>query len=337
MFQIADIKINSPIIVAPMAGISNDAFRQLCFEFNAGLVYSEMVSDKAIFYKNERTLKMLEVPKSEHPVSLQLFGSDINTMVYAAKILDNETNCNLIDINMGCPVNKVIKTGAGSALMKDEDNTVHIIEEIVKSVRKPVTVKMRLGFTVDTMNYLSLAMKLEGVGVSAIALHARTRSQMYEGKADWSHIKVLKDNLHIPVIGNGDVKSVEDFITMKNTTNCDGVMIGRALLGNPFLIKEIDNYLNDIKDYEVTIEDKFNYCLKHCEKLIALYNEKLAISMMRGIAPHYLSGLYNSTTYKEKMNHINSYDDLNNILVEYKKYLDDYSSSNNKDLNSFKG
>lgn len=337
MFQIADIKINSPIIVAPMAGISNDAFRQLCFEFNAGLVYSEMVSDKAIFYKNERTLKMLEVPKSEHPVSLQLFGSDTNTMVYAAKILDNETNCNLIDINMGCPVNKVIKTGAGSALMKDEDNTVHIIEEIVKSVRKPVTVKMRLGFTVDTMNYLSLAKKLEGVGVSAIALHARTRSQMYEGKADWSHIKVLKDNLHIPVIGNGDVKSVEDFITMKNTTNCDGVMIGRALLGNPFLIKEIDNYLNDIKDYEVTIEDKFNYCLKHCEKLIALYNEKLAISMMRGIAPHYLSGLYNSTTYKEKMNHINSYDDLNNILVEYKKYLDDYSSSNNKDLNSFKG
>lgn len=337
MFQIADIKINSPIIVAPMAGISNDAFRQLCFEFNAGLVYSEMVSDKAIFYKNERTLKMLEVPKSEHPVSLQLFGSDINTMVYAAKILDNETNCNLIDINMGCPVNKVIKTGAGSALMKDEDNTVHIIEEIVKSVRKPVTVKMRLGFTVDTMNYLSLAKKLEGVGVSAIALHARTRSQMYEGKADWSHIKVLKDNLHIPVIGNGDVKSVEDFITMKNTTNCDGVMIGRSLLGNPFLIKEIDNYLNDIKDYEVTIEDKFNYCLKHCEKLIALYNEKLAISMMRGIAPHYLSGLYNSTTYKEKMNHINSYDDLNNILVEYKKYLDDYSSSNNKDLNSFKG
>lgn len=337
MFQIADIKINSPIIVAPMAGISNDAFRQLCFEFNAGLVYSEMVSDKAIFYKNERTLKMLEVPKSEHPVSLQLFGFDINTMVYAAKILDNETNCDLIDINMGCPVNKVIKTGAGSALMKDEENTVHIIEEIVKSVRKPVTVKMRLGFTVDTMNYLSLAKKLEGVGVSAIALHARTRSQMYEGKADWSHIKVLKDNLHIPVIGNGDVKSVEDFITMKNTTNCDGVMIGRALLGNPFLIKEIDNYLNDIKDYEVTIEDKFNYCLKHCQKLIDLYNEKLAISMMRGIAPHYLSGLYNSTTYKEKMNHINSYDDLNDILVEYKKYLDDYSSSNNKDLNSFKG
>ncbi len=319
--QIGKIKINSPIIVAPMAGISNGAFRQICFEFGAGLVYSEMVSDKAIFYNNQRTLDMLKVDDNYHPVSLQLFGSDIDTMVYAAKVLDKNTNCDIIDINMGCPVNKVIKTGAGSAMMKKEDESVEIVKKIIENVSKPVTVKMRLGFDAEHKNYLSLSKKLEEVGVSAIALHARTRSQMYEGNADWSHIKILKDNLKIPVIGNGDIKSVNDFINMKKQTNCDAIMIGRALVGNPFLIKEINNYLNGESKVEVDIDDRFNYCLKHAEKLINLFGEKLAIPQMRGLAPHYISGLYNATKYKNKMNSMNSYDDLVNILKEYKKEL----------------
>ncbi len=319
--QIGKIKINSPIIVAPMAGISNGAFRQICFEFGAGLVYSEMVSDKAIFYNNQRTLDMLKVDDNYHPVSLQLFGSDIDTMVYAAKVLDKNTNCDIIDINMGCPVNKVIKTGAGSAMMKKEDESVQIVEKIIKNVSKPVTVKMRLGFDTEHKNYLSLSKKLEEVGVSAIALHARTRSQMYEGNADWSYIKILKDNLKIPVIGNGDVKSVNDFIKMKNETKCDAIMIGRALVGNPFLIKEINNYLNGEIKVEIDIDDRFNYCLMHAEKLINLFGEKLAISQMRGLAPHYISGLYNATKYKNKMNTMNSYDELLNILKEYKEEL----------------
>ena len=321
MFQIQNKVINSDIIVAPMAGISNDAFRQLCFEFNAGLVYSEMVSDKAIYYQNKRTLDMLEVNDDFHPVSLQLFGSDIKTMVYAAKVLDNETNCDFIDINMGCPVNKVVKTGAGSSMMKHEDETVIIVKQIIQNVKKPVTVKMRLGWDLNSMNYLSLSKKLEDVGVSAIALHARTRSQMYEGHSDWSHIKVLKENLKIPVIGNGDVKSVEDFIKMKNETNCDGVMIGRALVGNPFLIKEIDNYLKGLDKIEVSVDDRFEYCLKHARKLIDLSNEKNAMSQMRGLAPHYLSGLYDATTYKNKISRIRSYDELVSILEEYRLYL----------------
>ena len=321
MFQIANHKISSPVIVAPMAGISNDAFRTLCFEFNAGLVYSEMVSDKAIYYDNKRTMDMLKVSDDFHPVSLQLFGSDISTMVYAAKVLDKKTNCDFIDINMGCPVNKVVKTGAGSAMMKNEDETIIIVKQIIENVNKPVTVKMRLGWDIEHLNYLSLSKKLEAVGVSAIALHARSRSQMYEGHADWSHIRILKDNLSIPVIGNGDVKTVDDFIRMKQETNCDGVMIGRAIVGNPFLIKEIDNYLNHKEKIEVSIDDRFAYCLKHARKLIALQGEKLAVSQMRGLAPHYLTGLYDSTTYKEKINHIKTYADLENILNEYREFL----------------
>lgn len=320
--QIKNLKIDSPIIIAPMAGISNGAFRELCFEFGAGLVYTEMVSDKAIFYNNKKTIDMLEVDDRFHPVSLQLFGSETSTMVYAAKVLDKETNCDIIDINMGCPVNKVIKSFAGSAMMLDEDKSVETVKLIVENVSKPVTVKMRLGYTKDNMNYLSLAKKLEQVGVSAIALHARTRSQMYEGKADWSHIKVLKENLSIPVIGNGDVKTVDDFIRMKTETNCDAVMIGRGVVGNPFLIKEIDNYLNGDENYHITFNDKLDYCLKHGKKLVELKGEKIGISEMRGLAVHYLTGMYGSTTYKEKLNHISTYQELCDVINEYRKLLD---------------
>ena len=321
MLVIKNKEIKSPIIIAPMAGITNGAFRELCFEFGAGLVYTEMVSDKAIFYNNKKTMDMLEIDDNFHPISLQLFGSDMDTMVYAAKILDKNTNCDFIDINMGCPVNKVVKTGAGSSMMLKEDETVEIVKAIIDNVEKPVTVKMRLGFTLKNMNYLSLAKKLEQVGVSAIALHARTRGQMYEGHADWSHIKVLKDNLSIPVIGNGDVKTVDDFISMKQETGCDGVMIGRGIVGNPFLIKEISNYLQGKDNIEVSIDDRFNYCLKHAEKLVKLKGEKLGISEMRGLAPHYITGLYQATIFKERMNRINTYQDLKDILDEFKVVL----------------
>lgn len=321
MLHIKNKEIKSPIIIAPMAGITNGAFRELCFEFGAGLVYTEMVSDKAIFYNNKKTLDMLNIDNNFHPVSLQLFGSDLETMVYAAKVLDKNTNCDFIDINMGCPVNKVVKTGSGSAMMLKEDESVEIVKAIIDNVEKPVTVKMRLGFTLKNMNYLSLAKKLEEIGVSAIALHARTRGQMYEGHAEWSHIKTLKENLSIPVFGNGDVKTVDDFIKMINETNCDAVMIGRGVVGNPFLIKEISNYLQGKENFEISVDDKFKYCLSHAEKLVNLKGEKLGISEMRGLAPHYINGLYSATVYKEKMNRMNTYSDLVSILDEYRKVL----------------
>lgn len=321
MFHIKNLKINSDIIIAPMAGITNEAFRQLCFEFDAGLVYTEMVSDKAIFYKNNKTKEMIEISNELHPVSSQLFGADLDTMVYAAKVLDNETYCDIIDINMGCPVNKVIKTGAGSAMMLKEDETVEIVKNIVLNVKKPVTVKMRLGYDKSHINFLSLSKKLEDVGVSAIALHARTRSQMYEGKADWSYIKQLKESVNIPVFGNGDVKTLDDYIKMKEETGCDGVMIGRGIVGNPFLIKEISNYNNNKEIKHITNDDKFDYCLVHAKKLMSLKGENRAISEMRGLAPHYLTGMYNAAMYRGKLNQINTYNDLEAIILEYKEYL----------------
>lgn len=321
MFKIGNVEIKNKIIIAPMAGISNGAFREICYEFNAGMTCSEMVSDKAIYYHNKKTLDMLEVDDKFHPISLQLFGHDIDTMVYAAKVLDNETKTDIIDINMGCPVNKVIKAKAGSYLMKEEDETVKMVEEIIKNVKKPVTVKMRLGFDKNHMNYLSLSKKLEDVGVSAITLHARTKTQMYEGNADWSHIKILKDNLNIPVIGNGDVKTVNDFKRILEETNCDAIMIGRAVVGNPFLIKEINNYLDGKDNYEISYKERFEYLLAHTNKLIKLKGENRGIAEMRGLGPHYISGLYMSTKYKNKMNSMSSYEELLNILNEYEELL----------------
>ena len=319
MIKIGNIKLKNNVIVAPMAGISNGAFRELCFEFGAGLVEMEMLSDKAIYYANRKTLKMLEVDNKYHPVSLQLFGSDPKTMAYAAKKVCDETNADIIDINMGCPVNKVVKTGAGAAMMKNEKLAVEVCKAVIKVSNKPVTVKMRLGWDSNSINYISLAKKLEKVGVSAITLHARTRSQFYEGKADWEAIKKLKKEIKIPVIGNGDIKTLDDFI--KYSKYCDGVMIGRGVVGNPFLIKEIINFLNGKKTYRISYKKRFKELLNHTKKLIKLKGEKAAISEMRGIAPHYITGLFMCTVYKNKMNSMKSLKELETILEKYDYFL----------------
>ena len=318
MLKIGDVKIRKPVIVAPLAGISNDAYRKLCMEFGAGLVCSEMISDKAIYYHNEKTREMLDFHYDLHPCAMQIFGSDPLTMANAARVA-NDIDCDIIDINMGCPVNKVIKTGAGSALMKDEDLAVEVVKAVLKEAKKPVTVKMRLGYDSKHMNYLSLAKKLEDIGVSAIALHARTRTQMYEGKADWEHIKLLHETLNIPVIGNGDIRTLDDYIRHKDY--CDAVMIGRGLVGHPYLIKQINAYERGRECKDVTAVDQMSACLKHTRYLVELKGEETAIKEMRGIAPHYIAGMYNSTVYKLKMSRIKTYKELEDILREYKKVL----------------
>lgn len=323
--KLGNVELKNPLIIAPMAGVTNNAFRELCLEFGAGLVCAEMVSDKAIFYKNEKTAKMLEVGNG-HPCSLQIFGSDINTMALASKYLTENSDCDIIDINMGCPVTKVIKTGAGSALMKDEQKALDIVKAVLDNTNKPVTVKMRLGFDKQHINFLSLAKKLENTGIKAIALHARTRSEMYEGKAHWEYIRQLHEQLSIPVIGNGDIKTLDDYI--KHKDDCDAIMIGRGIVGNPFLIKEIANYELGKESSEITYLDKFEMCLRHAKKLVDLKGEKIAIREMRGLAPHYISGLYNSTTYKNKMSKLDTYDDLNNLLNEYKIVLEGVENEN---------
>lgn len=317
MFDIGKVHIENPVVVAPLAGVSNIAFRRISKQFGAGLVCNEMVSDKALYYASKKTFEMCQCDSHEHPVSFQLFGHDMDTVVYAAKFLDTQTDCDIIDFNMGCPVNKVIKAKAGSYLMKDIEYAKELMAKVVQSVSKPVTVKMRIGFDKDHINCVELARAMEEVGVQAIAVHGRTRSQMYEGKADWSYIKAVKDAVSIPVIGNGDVRSVKDFHHMMNETGCDGVMIGRGIIGNPFLIQECVDSLTGQK-HEFSIEDRIQICLDHAQGLVDTKGESIAIREMRGLASWYLKGLPNAREFKNLCSGMQTMEDLKQILHEYK-------------------
>lgn len=325
MWKIRDVEIENPIVIAPMAGISNAAFRSICKKFGAGLICAEMVSDKALYYDNVKTLNMTQVLDEEHPMSLQLFGHDIESMVYAAKLLDKETKCDIIDINMGCPVTKVIKANAGSALMKEVDHAALIVKAVVEAVEKPVTVKMRAGWDAKSINAVELAQKVEKAGASAICVHGRTRVQMYEGKADWTIIKQVKEAVSIPVIGNGDIKSVADMKRMFDETGCDAIMIGRGILGDPWLIKQCVDYLKTGNIVEnVSYHEKFQLAKEHAQKLCDLKGEYIGIREMRGHATWYIKGLPSSHTVKDQLSKITSYEEMVNILDEYKEKLDAY-------------
>ena len=331
MLKIGNVVIDNPVIIAPMAGISNAAFRDICKKFGAGLICAEMVSDKAIFYNNKKTMDMLVVNENEHPMSLQLFGHDIETMVYAAKVLDKQTNCDIIDINMGCPVTKVIKAQAGSSLMREVDHAAAIVKAVVEAVDKPVTVKMRAGWDKDSINAVELAKKVEAAGASAIAVHGRTKVQMYEGKADWNIIKQVKEAVSIPVIGNGDIKSVEDMVRMMEETNCDAVMIGRGILGDPWLIKEcVDFIKTGERCKDVSYLEKFALAREHAQKLCDLKGEKVGIREMRGHAAWYLKGLPSVNKVKDQISTMNTYEDFDQILIAYQNKLEAYIQSKEK-------
>ena len=319
-FEIGSIKIENPVVVAPLAGVSNIAFRRIAKKFGAGLVCNEMVSDKALYYASQKTFAMCECDPDEHPVSFQLFGHDEESVLFGAKYLDQNTQCDIIDFNMGCPVNKVIKAQAGSYLMKDIEYAKDLMAKVVKAVSKPVTVKMRIGFDQDHINCVELAKALEESGVKAITVHGRTRSQMYEGKADWTYIRKVKEAISIPVIGNGDVRSVDDFHRMMDQTGCDAVMIGRGIIGNPFLIQEcVDSLTGQYHDY--SIEDRIHICLEHAQGLIKTKSETAAMKEMRGLASWYLKGLPCAKAFKNQCSSLETYDDLVKILQEYQNRL----------------
>ena len=286
-----------------MAGICNSAYRRIVKEMGCGLIYAEMVSDKAIVYENKKTEEMLYMTEMERPISQQIFGSDIESFREAAKIIYDKMKPDIIDINMGCPVTKVAaKAQAGAALLKDLDKVYKIVNEVVKSVPIPVTVKIRSGWDKESINAVDIAKICEKAGASAICVHGRTRSQRYEGMADWNIIKQVKENVSIPVIGNGDIKSVYDAKRMIDETNCDAVMIGRAALGNPWLIKDTVNYLNNgTLPNKISKNEKIDMCIKHMNYLLEFKEEKVAVLEMRSHIAWYLKGLEGSNDVKREI------------------------------------
>ncbi|MDD3865504.1 MAG: tRNA dihydrouridine synthase DusB [Candidatus Izemoplasmatales bacterium] len=317
-WKIKNIEIANQIVMAPMAGVTNQAFRHIAKRFGAGLLYSEMVSDKGLDYKNKKTLDMLEIDSTEHPIAMQVFGSDIVTMVEAAKWIDQHTTADIIDINMGCPVSKVIKNDAGSKLLQQPKKVFEIVYAIVHAVKKPVTIKIRSGWDKDHINAVEIALQAEAAGASAIAVHGRTRTQMYSGKADWEIIRQVKNAVKIPVIGNGDITSPELAKQMLDNTGCDAVMLGRGTLGNPWLIKQSIDYLETgTYENEILLAEKQRQILEHLQNLAELKCEKIAVLEMRTHASWYIKGLHNSGQIKDKINRAKTIEDLRQIINDY--------------------
>ncbi|AEB74851.1 TIM barrel oxidoreductase NifR3 [Clostridium botulinum] len=319
--KIGNLNFENNVFLAPMAGVTDIAYRGLCKEMGCGLVYTEMISAKGMYYNNENTKKLLMLSKEEKPVAAQIFGSDPLVMARACEILNEDNGVCIIDINMGCPAPKIVKNGEGSALMKTPELAAEIVLEMKKISKKPVTVKFRKGFDNDNINAIEFAKRMEQAGADAIAIHGRTRAQMYEGKADWDIIRRVKESVNIPVIGNGDVFSAEKAFQLREETNCDGIMIARGAMGNPWIFKQIQLALNNEEVIYPTSEEKIDMCIRHLNLAIQYHGELKAVREMRKHIAWYIKGIKNCTDIKNKINVEKESHNVIKILTEYKAML----------------
>lgn len=321
MFEVGNIKIKNKVVFAPMAGVSNISFRTIIKEMGAGLIYSEMISTMGIKYGSQKTIDLINFNETERPISIQIFGNDVDSFVGAAKYIEDNYHPDIIDINMGCPVPKIaLKSQAGSALLKNPDKIYEIVKKVVENTNTPISVKIRSGWDENSINAVEVAQKIEQAGASLIAIHARTRSQGYSGKANWNIIKQVKENVSIPVIGNGDIKTIYDAKKMLDETKCDAIMIGRATLGNPWFIKECVEYIenNKIIDPPTNIE-KIDMIEHHYELLKKYTSEKQALLEIRMHALWYIKGLPNIKEYKNKITSCKTEQEFKNLLNEIRE------------------
>ena len=312
--KIGNLKLDFPFFLAPMAGVTDYAFRVIAKEFGAGVVYSEFVSAHGIIRKNEKTLNMIKFSEFERPIGIQIFGDTPEVMESAARLVYEKFKPDLIDINYGCPVPKVTKKGAGSAALKDLCLMEDITEAVVKAVDIPVTVKMRAGWNSENIVSTKAGINLEKIGIKAITLHPRTTVQMYKGHANWDLIKELKDSVNIPVIGNGDIKSIEDINKMFTQTNCDGIMIGRAALGNPWFFTQIKKYINNEDFNEISLAERLQICQKHLELLVEIHGEVVGSNNMKKHFAWYFKGFKGASFLRKKFVLAKNYSEMKDFL-----------------------